>query len=328
LEADLIKKHMPPYNIREKDDTSFQYVIITKEKFARVLLIRGKNKKDFKYQSIYGPFVSSTDIKAALRIIRRIFPFNIHPADEVGTFARPCFDAQVGLCPGTCVGAIPRDVYVKTIRNIKLLFGGKVRKMIKILKKEMNEASKKLDFEKAAKLRGQIFGLEHVQDTSFIKEDELLSSERPMPKRIEGYDISNISGEAAVGSMVVFRGDRADKSQYRKFKIKTIEGSDDTGMIAEVLSRRFSGVMPGAMPDLILIDGGRGQVNAAQKVLNEKRIDIPVIGIAKGPERKRNDIIGKLPEWAVEKTLIKVRDEAHRFAVNYHRKLRDAKFFN
>ena len=191
----------------------------------------------------------------------------------------------------------------------------------------MSAASRKLDFEKAEETRRQMFALRHIQDIAFISEDRLGDPEGGAKKfRIEGYDISNISGVSAVGSMVVFVDGMPDKSQYRKFAIRTVQGSDDTAMITEVLERRFRNNWP--RPDLILIDGGLGQVNAARRVLRALKIKIPVIGLAKGPERKRNDLIGAVPPGTELRTLVRVRDEAHRFAIAYHKKVRSRNFYN
>ena len=231
------------------------------------------------------------------------------------------------------MGKITQKDYAKTVKNIKLFFAGKKRRILKSLEKEMRAKSKKLEFEKAKTIHRQIFTLKHIEDTAFISNSYVLN---PIPYtlnpvfRIEGYDISNISGTSAVGSMVVFINGKPDKNEYRKFKIKTVKGPDDTGMIKEVISRRLKHP-EWPLPDLILIDGGRGQVNAVKSVLAEHGLKIPVVGIAKGSERKRNDFIyggssgsGK-KITAAKKVLIQVRDEAHRFAINYHRKLRSRK---
>lgn len=332
LEARLIKEHQPPFNILEKDDKSFLYVEITGEKFPRVLLVRGKDlkepasPKEKKNRRLYGPFTSAASVREALKLIRRIFPFNTHAAKDIGRAERPCFDAQIGLCPGTCVGAVSIREYRRNVKNIILFFEGKKERIVKNLEREMTSASRKLDFEKAEKTRRQIFSLRHIQDIAFISEDKLGDPDDDGKKtRIEGYDISNISGVSAVGSMVVFTNGMPDKSQYRKFGIKTVQGSDDTGMMTEVLERRFKNDWP--HPDLVLIDGGLGQVNAARKVLRAFDLKIPVIGLAKGPERKRNDLIGTIPPGTDLQTLIRVRDEAHRFAIAYHKKVRGRNFY-
>ena len=306
-----------------------------------------------------GPFTSASAIREALQILRRIFPYSTHlsgafPDVNAQLFRydelivrkgkkekerKPCFDYQIGLCPGTCVGAISRRDYLRNIKNIELLFKGKKKMTLENLKKEMSAASKNLEFEKAAKIRGQIFALKHIQDIALIADEK---SEIRNPKsetkkriegltlsRIEGYDISNISGTSAVGSMVVFLNGEPARSEYRKFKIKTIFQPNDVGMLKEVFRRRFSrspkmGGWP--LPDLILVDGGKGQVNVAKSVLADFGLKLPVIGIAKGPKRKNNKFVGELPRATDKKLLIKVRDEAHRFAIKYHKSLRSKEF--
>ncbi|MBI5732146.1 MAG: UvrB/UvrC motif-containing protein [Candidatus Magasanikbacteria bacterium] len=349
LESRLIRKFEPPFNVKEKDDKSFLWVEVTKEKFPRVLLARGKDQSyEVELRKIrFGPFTSASSIREALKITRRIFPFSVHaPAqiqqiqktDTINTItcdsrqgkrensrlcdSRACFDYEIGLCPGTCFGAISRADYLKNIKNIKLFFEGKKGKIIKSLTREMDLASKKLEFERAAKLRRQIFSLQHIQDIALISNEnyQLPVTNYQLPFRIEGYDISNISGTSAVGAMVVWENGRLAKDQYRKFRIRTVIQSDDVGMFKEVLRRRFKNNWP--LPSLVLIDGGRGQVNAAENVLLEFGLKIPVVGIAKGPRRKKNNFIGKVPREIDKPTLIQLRNEAHRFAISYHKKLR------
>lgn len=345
LESQLIKKYEPPYNAKEKDDKSFLYVEITKEEFPRVLLVRGKSKAEGER---FGPFTSATSIREALRIIRKIFPYSVHSDSKLRIHAnlqrektrkkefvdsdkfvdsnrrsrrRPCFDYEIGLCPGVCVGLINKTNYLKTIRNIRLFLQGKKKLLLQKLEREMKAASQKLEYEKAEKLRRQIFALRHIRDVALITEDEVRARiEGPALGRVEGYDISNISGTSAVGSMVVFISGKPDKSEYRKFRISTISQSDDVGMIKEILRRRLNNPWP--YPVMILIDGGKGQVNAAKSVLNEFGLKLPVVGIAKGPNRKKDEFVGYKPSPEEAKVLIKVRDEAHRFAISYHRKLR------
>ena len=330
LESQLIKKYEPFYNAREKDDKSFLHVVITKENLPRVLLMRGKALPAGTCQLAgkWGPFTSATSIRQALKTIRRIFPYSVHPSTRQGVEdkrqSRGCFDYELGLCPGTCIGAVSRVEYLKNIRNIKLFLSGKKTLLLRKLENEMQVASKKLEFERAGKLRRQIFALKHIQDIAFITDEKLEVRSRKNKVRIEGYDISNISGASAVGSMVVFEGGKPNTDEYRKFRISTVSKSDDVGMIKEVLRRRFKNPWP--YPSLILIDGGKGQVNGAKSVLNEFGLDLPVTGIAKGPSRKKNDFFGYRPTRGEERTLVKVRDEAHRFALSYHRKIRSARF--
>ncbi|PIR97866.1 MAG: hypothetical protein COT89_02230 [Candidatus Colwellbacteria bacterium CG10_big_fil_rev_8_21_14_0_10_42_22] len=322
LEAELIKKYKPPYNFKEKDDKSFWHVEITKDEFPRVLLVRGKDKPQGERS---GPFTNASDIRAALRIIRKIFPFSTHtPNKLLGKSKRPCFEAQIGLCPGTCVGSADRDAYKKNIKNIKLLFKGNKKKILKDLEKEMKQSAEMLNFEEAIRLRGQLFALNHVQDIALIAQAEKISTDSDL--RIEGYDVSNISGTSPVGSMAVFKGDSPELQEYKKFKIRTIHQPDDVGMLREVLERRFKNEWP--LPDLVLVDGGKPQVNTARQVLEEAGLSIPLVGIAKGPKRDKNEFIGTIPKGFSRKTLIQVRDEAHRFAISYHKKVRSKRFLS
>ncbi len=320
LEAKLIKKHEPFYNIKQKDDKSFLYVVITDEKYPRVILKRGREKREGR--SVFGPFVSSSAIRQALRILRKIFPYNTHTEKQLKRMKRPCFYHQIGLCPGACVGDLDKKEYMEDIRNIERFFKGKKKEVLKSLEKRMKKASDKKEFEKAQKLKKQIDSVNHIYDTALITPPELEGEKI----RIEGYDVSNLGGKLAAGSMVVFEGDRPLKSGYKKFKIKTVKKTDDTGMLREVLERRFE--KSWELPDLVLIDGGKGQVNVAEEVLSEKGFEIPVVGLAKGEKRNKNEIIGEKPSFLKKKTLVKVRDEAHRFAVKYHKKLRKKSFLN
>ncbi|MDP3725533.1 MAG: GIY-YIG nuclease family protein [Nanoarchaeota archaeon] len=357
FEAELIKKHQPPYNILQKDDKSFLYVEFTKEKFPRLLLTRGKNKSQ---GSHFGPFLYAGAIREGLRILRKIFPWNLHPQssfqcsqeheNKKNNETKPCFDAQVGLCPGTCIGAISKADYKKIIRKIRLFFLGKKKQIIQELRREMGAASKNLEFERASIIKRQIFSLKHIQDVALINAQPVIPSACEESHRIEGYDVSNISGTSAVGSMVVFVDGKPDKNQYRKFKIPQhseqsevsvartpslregsyfnihpAKGQGDTGMLKEVLERRLKH-KEWPLPDLIVVDGGKGQVGAATSALAEAGLKIPVVGIAKGPKRKKNEFFGKIQAWTDEDGLIKVRDEAHRFAISYHKHLRGAPF--
>jgi excinuclease ABC subunit C len=344
LEAELIRKLTPPFNVKEKDDKSFLYVGITREQFPRVMLVRRSDAEFSSHTGVqYGPFTSASSARVALKILRKIFPWSTHDPDRIGTFNRPCFDYEIGLCPGTCIGAITREDYLKNIDRLKLFFEGKKKQVIRAIEKDMAAAASALDFERAAKLRHQLFALKHIRDTALISdaspiadvtadEKNIKTDAAVAPYRIEGYDISNISGTSAVGSMVVFEDGAPNKNEYRKFKIRTIFKPNDVGMLTEVLERRFmhagqtggGGEKLWALPKLILIDGGIAQANAAKKVLMRAGLRIPILGIAKGAERKRNDILGAIPRGSgvTKEILIRVRNEAHRFAIGYHKKLR------
>lgn len=319
LEAELIKKYKPIYNIKDKDDKSFLYIEITKEKFPRVLLVRGKNENQGKR---FGPFTSASSVRESLKILRRLFPFNIHSSEKIGKFKRPCFDYSLNLCPGTCVLAITKKDYLKNIRELSLFLSGKKKQIIRSLLREMKTLSEEQEFEKAEVLRRRIFSLRHIEDIALIGADEITNKAYIKPgHRIEAYDISNISGTSGVGGLIVFENENPNKKEYRRFKIRMIKQNNDVGMLEEVLRRRFNNPWP--LPDLILVDGGKFQVNAANKVIEEFGLKIPVVGIAKGKKRRENKFIGSLPASVNRQTLIRARDEAHRFALNYHKKLRD-----
>lgn len=316
LEAKLIKEKSPPYNVKEKDDKSFLYIEITKGKFPRVLLVRGKTPSSGER---YGPFTSAGAAREAMKILRRIFPWNTHPETKIGTFKKPCFDYEIGLCPGTCVELVSHRDYMKNIRALKMFLEGKHKRLLSSLKKEMETAAKKLDFEEAEKLKRKIFALTHVQDAALLGEADIISSQG---ERIEGYDISNISGDSAVGSMVVFTDGAPNKDEYRKFKIYSFSSPNDVGMMKELISRRLKNPWP--LPSLILVDGGIAQINAAKNALSENGLLIPVVGMVKGPKRNKTDLVGDTA-GADLKTLERIRDEAHRFAISYHRTIRGRK---
>ncbi len=324
LEAELIKKFEPPYNFKEKDDKSFLYIEITNEQYPRVLLVRGKENSSGER---FGPFTNASDVRSALNILRKIFPYSTHEVEKIGLYKRPCFNAQIGLCPGICVSVINKKQYRQNIRNLRLFLQGKRDKLVKGLKKDMQKAATSLYFEEAGRLKRQLFALGHIQDVALISRDDIDIEREGV--RIEGYDISNISGTNPVGSMVVSVGGRLAKNEYRKFKIHTIFQSDDVGMMKEMLSRRFTHTSPTGgwpLPVLVLVDGGKGQVNVARSVIAEAGLRIPVVGIVKGPTRKKNEFVGRIPEGIKKEALIQLRDEAHRFAIRYHREVRAKAF--
>ncbi|MDE1970311.1 MAG: GIY-YIG nuclease family protein [Patescibacteria group bacterium] len=323
LEAELIKKEQPPFNVKERDDKSFLYIEIMREAFPRVLLTRGRSARAGKR---FGPFVSAHDAREALRILRRIFPWSVHTPEKVGTYKKPCFDYQIGLCPGTCIGAISKTEYRKNIHRLADFLSGRRERVILSLERDMHRASTTLAFEHAESVKRQLHALYHIQDTALISEN-VIRGAHPSSQdvRIEGYDISNISGVSAVGSMVVFVNGMPDKKEYKKFKIHTITGANDVGMLEEVLRRRFHRAWK--LPNLILVDGGTPQVNRAKLVLRDAGLGIPVVGIAKGPARDKNEFVGDTTSKDEEQILIRVRDEAHRFAVSYHKVVRGTTFF-
>ncbi len=323
LESNLIKKNQPKYNIKAKDDKSFSYFLITKkDEFPRIIIVRETDLKKYSGAKIYGPYTSKRQMELALRIIRKIFPF--HSIKEFSE--KKCFDFQLGLCPGPYAGKISRQDYLKNIRRIELIFQGKKSSLVTKIKKEMTELAKKQLYEKARELRDKIFALEHIRDVALIGQDEFKENLQAGDfQNIEGYDISNLSGDYAVGSMVSFLDGRAEKKNYRRFKIKLVEKIDDVGMMKEVLARRLKRA-EWPTPDLIILDGGKGHLNMAVALLKKLKLKIPILAVAKGPTRKKLDlyssektILVRIPH---QKIIEQVRDEAHRFAISYHKKLR------
>jgi excinuclease ABC subunit C len=248
---------------------------------------------------------------------------------------RPCFYFHLKQCPGVCIGAVTKEAYAKIIRDLTKFFEGKKDDLLKQYRKDMEKAAKEQRFEAAAELRNRLFALEHIQDVAVMKreDDDYETQDRPKLAvdvfgRIEGYDISNTGGTSSVASMVVFENGAPAKGEYRKFRIKTVQGANDVASMQETLRRRFRNAW--RKPTLLLIDGGLPQVNAAEAVVRgELKLNIPLIGIAKGPDRDRNDIITHETDPEKRKVyqqylplLVRVRDEAHRFAITYHRKLR------
>jgi excinuclease ABC subunit C len=324
LESLYIKKYQPRYNILGRDDKSWNYIVITDDKYPQVITVREheiKNNCKLKIDNCkfsFGPY-PGLKTKEVLKILRRIFKFSTCLPNQ----KRPCLYRQMGDCLGVCTNEItPVDYKAKVIKPLILFLSGKKSQVLKNLARAMKIASQNQEFEEAGRLRNQISALRRLEDMALIGEDFYSETKKPQKDgyRIEGYDISNISGTSAVGSMVVFTNGEPDKNQYRKFRIRTITQANDVGMLKEILERRFKNSW--TLPQLILIDGGLGQVNVARQVLRENNLSIPVVGLAKGAERKKNELIGSLPPGLDLKTLISVRDEAHRFAINYHRKLR------
>ena len=346
LEANLIRTHKPPHNTDQKDDKSWNYVVITKEDYPRVLLVRGKelaaknlllrrderepysSAKDFSPLKTFGPFPHGLQLKEALRLIRKIFPYRdtCTPASEmlkVGKAPKPCFNRHLGLCPGVCSGAISKTEYRKIIKRIVLLFQGKKTQLLKNLERDMKKLAREERFEEAALLRRQVFALTHIHDVSLIKEEykspsTSLGAIRSM--RIEAYDVAHLGGSSNVGVMTVVENGIAEKNEYRKFRIRLARPGDDAGALREILFRRLAHE-EWPLPRLIAVDGSKAQMNAAEAVLREYGMAIPVVGVVKDEKHRPRGILG-------DRTLIKDHErdillanaEAHRFAIAYHRK--------
>ncbi len=335
LESVYIKKFKPIYNVEGKDDKSWNYIMITNEPYPQVYTMREHEyvrlsadeiAKDFLH--ISGPYPGLNG-KVTMKLLRRLFYISTCSPNA----KRPCLYRQMGQCLGVCTGEISsRDYRRKVIRPLITFLSGGKKKLVKSFERQMILASRREDFEEAARLRNQLHALTRIQDIALINKDFFSDLSEKVDEgqkvRIEGYDISNLGTSGKVGSMVVFDAEGPIKHSYRKFKIKTVDGQSDVDCLEEVLLRRFKHV-EWKYPTVILIDGGLPQVNRAITVLKQLGIKIPIVGIAKGPERKRNDFIlgNKEPEFVKwvnshQELLIRVRDEAHRFAITYQRTLR------
>ena len=496
LECNLIKKYRPKYNINLKDDKTYPYLKITNEPYPQVIVTRKVAKDGARY---YGPYPSVNELRNSLELIRKIFPFR-SCKQRTFTNDRPCLNAHIQMCYAPCVGRISKEDYNAMIDQIALFFDGKQDGLTKRLRKEMEEAAENLEFEKAAKLRDQLQGIEqiitqqkavlggdddrdviamarglnqccvqiffirggkivgrenyflrgtdgtsrgeviasfmkqfylncqfiprnilieteleeqevleqwlsdkresrvyikvpkrgqakelidlvgrnaldaltkqeqeesyhHQKTTGVLEQLQLMLGLSEIPQRMECFDISNTQGTESVGSMVVFVDGKAKKDQYRRFKIKTVEGADDYASMREVLTRRFrhgleerqrrGGVTPpenggthsdnggsledtenladtkfAQFPDIIMMDGGRGQVNIALDVLAELGLNIPVCGMVKDDRHRTRGLYYNNVELPIDADselfllITRMQDEAHRFAITYHRSLR------
>jgi len=466
LECNLIKKYRPIYNVRLKDDKSFPYLKVDlRDEWPTVRVTRRFDRDGSTY---FGPFASAGSLRATLRLLKKIFPFRSCSKRITQNESRPCLEYHIKRCLGPCIGAVNREQYAEVIRQVIMFLEGKQELVARDIKKNMEEASKRLEFERAAMLRDQLKAIEKVIEgqriafavrgdydaigmaqtkdlayvvvffvrndkligrdyflldgiydegagqimASFVKqfyssatsipplillqcpadEPEILTEwlshvrggsvrltvpqrgakrqlmdvvaenarqglleyqakksamvQAPLvleelkdrlrlpgiPVRIEGYDVSNIRGKLAVGSMVVFEHGFPKPAHYRRFRLKLTDQVDDYAMLREVLTRRFKryladGEKWSMTPDLILIDGGKGHLNAALEVMHDLGIEhIPIASLAKGNEElyiPGNPEPVDMPKTSAALHLLeRVRDEAHRFALGYHRRLR------
>ncbi len=324
LEANLIKKHQPPYNAREKDNKSYNYLVITNEEYPRVLVVRGRelfqrwHEKDIK--KLFGPFPEGGALKVAIKLVRKIFPFRdtCHVASTQKN-PRPCFNRQLGLCPGVCDRTCSKSEYARIIKHIILLFSGKKSALLKELEKAMQTAAENEAFESAAQLRKQVYALTHIRDVALIKGDFHSAGGEGGGMRIEAYDIAHLAGNATVGVMTVVEHGETKPSDYRKFNVRTV-GNDDTKALREILERRFAH-SEWPLPQLLVIDGGKGQLAMAQRTLEKLHIAVPVVSVLKDEHHKAKEILGdSTKKKAYEREILLVNAESHRFAIGFHRK--------
>jgi len=371
LEANLIKKYQPKFNILWRDDKNYFFVGVTKEEFPRVFITHqplpgsgirnqelGIRKKKIP-NSLFithnskpkyvGPFVDGKALKQTLKVLRKVFPYRT--CKKISK--RPCLWYQLERCPAPCLLSsrtaqqIPRleakieKESQQNAKNLIKIFQGKKSQVLKELEKEMKKASQNQEFERAAKLRDKIESLENILEHAKIfqgisqaifqswpeiekKLRKILRIKKRI-KRIEGYDISDIQGQRAAGVMVVFEEGAPAKKEYRRFKIKISGRPNDIAMIKEVLTRRLKHP-EWTYPQIILIDGGKAQLNAAVSGIRNKELGIGVTALAKKKNelfiegREKSLLLKDLPQ-EISNLILQIRDEAHRFAWRYHRKL-------
>lgn len=327
-EAALIKQYMPPANVDGKDGTTFLYAVITKEEIPRVLAVRGSNI-DFKaktaegvrYKNIYGPFPSGQQLREGLRLIRRIFPFfdTAKPIDATGKHhkANVEFYKQLGSYPRQ----LNRVSYLRSIRNVSLFLAGRGKELRRDLERQMKEAAREERFEDAATARRQLFALDHIQDVSLVKDENMDGLRAMEGKRIEAYDTAHISGTNAIGVMVVVVDGASQKAEYRTFKIRGFKKNDDIGSLKEILSRRL-GNPEWQLPRAIVVDGGKVQKKAAETVLAIAGLKIPVAAVVKDERHRPREVIGARLAGISDADAVLANAEAHRFSLNRHRRAR------
>lgn len=336
LEAEMIKRYMPKWNILLRDDKSVSYVRIDmKSEVPYVSMTRNPDDDGADY---YGPYYGKVAIQRALRILRRIFPYYDKPYD-----GRKTLNTDLGLTPGIEIGKTTPREYKHTLRHLASYLKGNRKKLVRDLEKLMYEAAENGDYERAAEYRNQFFGLKGLGTKIVFSDKELLdiSSDQALgdlqellglkkpPVRIEGYDISHQSGKNVTGSMVCFINGAADRTKYRRFKLRKQQNNDPESM-REVITRRLGHLKDWGEPDLIILDGSVGQIAAIRQLVKEA--EIPVIGRDKSGDHGRNARVRivipegeedyRMVELAkdshIAKLIARIDDESHRFAIQYH----------
>ena len=365
LECNLIKEHRPKYNTMLRDDKTYPYIRVTLgEDFPRVLFSRQQKKDKSRY---FGPYTSAGAVKDTIELVNKIYQLrtcNRNLPRDTGK-DRPCLNYHIHQCTAPCQGYITKEAYRERVDAVVEFLNGNYAPVLKSLEEKMNTASANLEFEKAIEYRELLNSVRQIaqknakmvlaQDREKIKREEgrtigaLKEIEQLLDmkglNRVEAYDISNTSGFESVGSMIVYEKGKPKRSDYRKFKLRTVSGPDDYASMYEVLTRRFTHGMREMeemeekdlseeygsftrFPDLIMMDGGRGQVNIALKVLEELHLNIPVCGMVKDDNHRTRGLYYHNVEIPIDrgsegfKLITRIQDEAHRFAIEYHRSLR------
>ena len=348
-EARLVKDIQPRFNSDLKDDKSFPYLQIrTREEFPRVEFTRSPRKRGVK---LYGPFTSARSLRMAIQVLQRVFQFrtctlDIKSEEPRWRWFRPCILHSIRQCTAPCNLRVTKEEYRAQIRRLRLVLEGKKKRLIREMTEAMQEASKNLHFEKAARLRDEMEALSKLELRGEADKDvqphvfhidprkglvglkKILGLEK-VPRCIEGIDIAHLGGSDTVASLVCFIDGIPFKSGYRKFKIKSVEGVDDFASMREVVTRRYKRLAQdeAVFPDVVLIDGGKGQLNAALDAFRLINVEPPtLISLAKQNEEiyRPGDaeplVLSRHSEAL--RLLQSVRDEAHRFAQHYHHTLR------
>ena len=355
MESRLIKDIQPKFNKELKDDKTFPYLMITtREEFPRVELTREPRTSGVK---LYGPFASAGALRGAIQVLQRIFKFrtctlDISESDQRWNWFRPCLLASIHQCSAPCNFRIGKEEYRRDIKRLQTFLEGGKKRLLNEMQNEMKAASKALDFERAAVLRDEIQMLERLEERGeldthaqpevfYIDPKKGLAGLRKVldldetPRVIEGVDIAHLGGGETVASLVQFIDGLPFKPGYRRFRIQDVDGVDDFRSIYEVVSRRFRRLSDEGetFPDVLLIDGGKGQLNAAMAAFRDQEIDPPVvISLAKKEEeifRPGESESITLSRGAFALRLLQyVRDESHRFAQHYHHILRSKSTFD
>jgi len=341
LEADLIKVFQPKFNVRQKDDRSFLYLVIRYDDFPYLEVVREKNLNLKNKDKVFGPFVDSVSLKEALKALRQIFPFrDCKPSQflKARKNKHPCLYYHLDKCLAPCLGKVSKRRYQNMIQELISFLKIKKDLLVKKWQREMKGAALRQQFEKAKILRDRLRALERLSRLKFIAED---LPERKKSFRIEAFDIAQIFGESKVGGEVVYKGslDKENilkgqflKSEFRRFKLS--QKKDDLNLLGEMLRRRFKH-QEWEFPDLVLVDGGENHLRLARRILREFDLNIPVVALTKDRRHKVKrpvlpfdrfkwpylaDFVRK--NWFV---LIEINDRAHRFSQSYFHLLRSQK---
>jgi excinuclease ABC subunit C len=333
LEAYLIKTKQPKYNVMEKDDKSDWMVVITDEKYPRVLMLRKRDLEarvdEFQIKEEFGPFTNGLQLREAMAIMRKLFPYfdtrkSVDELDE-RDIQRMRLNVQIGIYPDVFSGKVSAVEYRRSISWIKKMFEGKIDVVRKEMQRQMKSLAKGRKFEEAAVVRSTLFALDHIRDVSLLKQTREKAEGAVIDDvfRIEAYDASHLSGTEMVGVMVVVENGELAKNEYRKFNIDKSNAGDDIGALKEVLRRRMNHA-EWRMPDLIVIDGGETHRKTAVQTLEGLGIEnIPVVSVVKDERHKAKDVLGSpniiLPH---RHDIVRANDDAHRFALSFQRRKR------